>query len=186
MPTNIDNSGLQILTSFAPWVASEMTRARTVPGRKSRKSNSLDSVQIGSSADAQERVIERTSSSKSHARSSSLPPIFMEYTDYLWNRTSPEQDQANDEGDRPLIKLGNAHSVMFEGTGLSMFTVYIIELESISNSLNQKMVFKIKKRYSEFKDLYENLSKIYGIRLPVFPPKSVIGKLYLLSIRAIL
>jgi hypothetical protein len=187
MPTDIDNSGLHILTSFAPWGATEQRRSSAFGYRTksiSADPKPVDQVSSKNSPEIESSFsgMERTASKHSlHSRSMSLPTNFVEYTTYYSPDVESPHRATNEINDASLVKLGEAHSVMFEGTGLSMFTVYIIEMELI-RSLNQKSKFKIKKRYSEFKDLYMNLVNLYGIRLPAFPPKTVIGKLILLKL----
>jgi hypothetical protein len=189
MPTDIDNSGLHILTSFAPWGATEQRRSSSFGYRTksiSAEPKPIDRVSsVVNNTQEIESIIpgmERSPSKHSvHARSLSLPANFLEYSPNFFSYVESPIRVTNDAIDASFVKLGEAHSVMFEGSGLSMFTVFIIEMELV-RSLNQKSTFKIKKRYSEFKDLHINLAKLYGIRLPPFPPKTVIGKLILLKL----
>lgn len=190
IPTDIDSSGLHILTSFAPWGSSTDVRKCSTSSIKStrKKSKSADSIlidQVPSSYSSQEyplaissQVIRLSSSRQSlHARSSSLPATLGEsLPDYFKNLLSQSAQQRENETKGPNIKLGDSHSVMFHGEGFAMYTIYMFELELITSESVQK--FKIKKRFSEFKDLYNNLLKIYGIKLPSFPHKAFIGNFY--------
>ena len=185
IPTDIDSSGLHMLTSFAPWgsTPTDMNmESRTLAGRSDicrKKSNSADPIIIDNSCidEIPETFLQRSSSQKSvHSRSVSLPTTFKDYLpDFLNNFMSTHPEDLENNSNKHIFKLGNSHSIYFEGTGIKMYTVYIIEMELIkSDSSNQ--TFKIKKRFSEFKDLHDNLIKIYGVKLPSFPKKSLLGK----------
>lgn len=186
IPTDIDSSGLHMLTSFAPW-GSEVTKSAR---KKSKSADSILIEQIPSTFSSPEysfglssQILSLSSSRQSlHARSSSLPATFGESLPKYFS--SSQTLERNNEFKGPCVKVGDSHSIIFEGEGFSMFTIYILALElKTCDSGNQK--FKIKKRYSEFKDLYNNLLKIYGIKLPAFPHKAFLGTFILLKVRKV-